>query len=157
MADMTAVGKNIMSGQFLFLHCINGKSFGWTAAGMMIKFCCNKWSNKFFLEKWCWNVKEINGKIIGEETVKTLTETICNDIFLEKLEQICHEYEDGVKPVQQKSWWYSDEKGQRLADRINGGKTQKTFCTIWKFLHDIHRHTWEGAVYWWTVYAGWKL
>ena len=51
-----------------------------------------------------------------EEYVKTLTETICNDIFLEKLEQICHEYEDGVKPVQQKSWWYSDEKGQRLAD-----------------------------------------
>lgn len=38
-----------------------------------------------------------------EEYVKTLTETICNDIFLEKLEQICHEYEDGVKPVQQKS------------------------------------------------------
>lgn len=37
-----------------------------------------------------------------EEYVKTLTETICNDIFLEKLEQICHEYEDGVKPVQQK-------------------------------------------------------
>ena len=33
-----------------------------------------------------------------EEYVKTLTETICNDIFLEKLEQICHEYEDGVKP-----------------------------------------------------------
>lgn len=26
-----------------------------------------------------------------EEYVKTLTETICNDIFLEKLEQICHE------------------------------------------------------------------
>ena len=42
-------------------------------------------------------------KVEFEEYVKTLTETICNDIFLEKLEQICHEYEDGVKPVQQKS------------------------------------------------------
>ena len=58
-----------------------------------------------------------------EEYVKTLTETICNDIFLEKLEQICHEYEDGVKQVQQKSWRYSEEKGQRLADRVNGRKT----------------------------------
>ena len=38
-----------------------------------------------------------------EEYVKKLTETICNDIILEKLEQICHEYEDGVKQVQQKS------------------------------------------------------
>ena len=37
------------------------------------------------------------------KNIKNASETICNDIFLEKLEQICHEYEDGVKPVQQKS------------------------------------------------------
>ncbi len=60
-----------------------------------------------------------------EEYVKTLTETICNDIFLEKLERICHEYEDGFNQVQQTSEQMKqtvqkmDAAGQSVSRKLN--------------------------------------
>ena len=56
-----------------------------------------------------------------EEYVKTLTETICNDIFLEKLEQICHEYEDGVKPC----LLYTSGGWMQISKRHCRGKCEK--------------------------------
>lgn len=86
-----------------------------------------------------------------EEYVKTLTEAICKEIFLERLEELCGEYEEGYKKIAGTANEIGliskkiDEGSLKISDKLDGVITPEQLTEFRKYLEENTKESKELA------------